>query len=1098
MRKSLLEHDNPAERILALKSSSVTPDQLRAALQDPHPAVRAFAAQHPALPQDVVRGDTSDLPLDAQNQVESRPDYAATQEAGWSNPDANMVDADPWVQAKYRRGDHQYFERYLRELHAGLHKALDFESLAGRPIATPLLYRAYKNSPHHPISLLLKYVVNRIENKDVYEHGSPDQVAQHEQSWLQHHTNEKNSNVRIEDLHQALQANPKLLEGVQSHQKKLHAYIQAHNPDAIREINGQPHIALARGFSISNPGADHDVASYTDENKVADGFGGRVKHWWVPLKNVWYSYHTGHQTAGGLLGPEDEFLASNHPRLPAREADVKPIVPKNHFGYAAPTADWALAHTSDVDQLRAALSRPASSSADIQKHIAVLENRHIPADALHGPLNSPSPDIRSAALAHPNASPAQIHHGLKDPDALTAVAAAMRPDLTSEHLTQALKHPSPMVRKIALNHANVQRSHLKSALADADEGVRNAATEKLHDLSKPKVHLPEPTAPDTTSSPAVVVGDKHTPKSYAEKLTVKHGWRQTSEGLQKSIGYVVYPHFGVPSPYSEPMSRTPEQFVAFRQARTGAVNPTSGGYTTFHAKANQPTPDKERKFSSSYSTAAKFNPITHETQHSVFGILKQMHGKEGGRRIIEKTLAGLTPDERGHLHAITDPAVKTYPEAKTPEERISFLHNYTSDPTFRRAIHSHMGISNNVKAQHLSVQHAKKIAHRLQGIAADMKPEDVGLSNTQKSESVIQELGFGVQQDLYLSAVEELCQRECNADLFRLELVKSDDLNTSALVGACLPPLPEYCLAIDEQARSASVGAVLCKSDMEVQTVLPEGEAAAEAIRRAFAAHQVEEVQLGGKHSQGTMVAEDPDGGHFLLKPGSGKLSPASGVREEPATQARRECAFWHVARNWGLGQFIPRADLIALNGKEVAALHRLPWDWTNLDKLASKDPQAPVKALEPYLKNGDLHRWAIIDAVLGQTDRHGANIMVSPDEDGYKIALIDQGSALAGISFAPGTDPKSFIPYYLRVWRAKDWKDLDLEQKLKAMPEVHGDNEEYLRQWTLGLRTEDLESILVRYGVTAQASLARLAQFKQMALAPDFCTAINRWWLET
>jgi len=665
-------------------------------------------------------------------------------------------------------------------------------------------------------------------------------------------------------------------------------------------------------------------------------------------------------------------------------------------------------------------------------------------------------------------------------------------------LTQALKHPSALVRKIALNHPNIKNSHAKMALSDEDPSVRDVANEKLHALSLPKVHPIEPSEPEVTSHPAVVVGDKHAPKSYAEHLIAKHGWRQTSEGLQKSIGYVVYPHFGVPSPYSEPMARTPEQHAAFRQANTGTTNPNSGGFVAYHAKADRPTPPAERGFSSSYSTDAKFNSIEHETQHSVYSVLKQMHGKEAGRRIVEKTLEGLTPDERGHLHAITDPAVKNYPEKKASEERITYLHNYTSDPTFRKAVHVKMGIAGNLKAQHLSVQHAKKIAQHLQSIAADMKPEHVGLSDVQKSESVINELGFGVQQDLYLNAVSDLCQIECDGDLFRLEVAKNDDLATSTLVSAHLPPLVEYQIALDEQARISSVALVLCKSDMEVQNVLPEGQTTAEAVKRAFEANQVEEVQLGGKHSKGTMVAEDPDGAHFLLKPGSGKLSPAAGVREEVATQARRECAFWHVARNWGLGQFIPRADLISLNGKEIAALHRLPWDWQNLDKLAKKDPQAPVKALEPYLKNGDLHKWAVIDAVLGQTDRHGANIMVSPDEDGCKIALIDQGSALAGPSFAPGTDPKSFIPYYLRVWRAKDWKDMDLEQKLKAMPEVHGDNEEHLRQWALGLRTEDLESILVRYGVTPQASLARLAQFKQMALAPDFCVAINRWWLET
>jgi len=1097
MRKSLAEHDNPVERILALKSATVTGDQLRAALQDPDPTVRAFAAHHPTLPQDVVQGDTSDLPPDAQKEVESRPDYAAVQEAGWANPDSNMVDADPWVQAKYRRGGHQTFERYLKELQAGLHKALDFETLANRPIATPLLYRAYKHSPHHPVSLLLKYAVNRIENKDIYEHGSPDQVAQHEKAWMQHHQHEKNSNVNIEDLHQALKSNPKIVENVQAHQAKLHSYIKQHNPDAIREINGQPHIALARGYTVPNPGADHDIASYADDASTAGSFGGTVKHWWVPLKNVWYSYHVGHQTAGGLLGPENEFLASNHPRLPASVPDVQPVVPREHYGYTEPTGDWKLEHTSDVGQLGRLASHP-SSGAEIQSHLAALKNKRVPSELLQHQIHSPNPDIRAAVMLHPNTTSEQIHTGLKDPDNFVALNAVSRSDLTPEHLTAALKHPSPLVRKLALSDPKAGHAHIKMGLADQDESVRKVAEQQKVALSKPKVHVPKPPEPETHSSPAVVIGDKHTPKSYAEHLISKHGWRQTSEGLQKNIGYVVYPHFGVPSPYSEPMARDRKQFTSFGQASVGLNDPSASGYTAYNSRSNKPTPTERRQFGASYNTAAKFNATEHETQHSVYSILKQMHGREVGRRIVEKTIAGLTPDERGHLRAITDVYVKKYPEAKAPEERIAHLHNYTSDPEFRKAAHAHMGIGGNVRAQQLSLQHAKKIAQKLQHIAANMKPEHVGLSDTQKSESVINELGFGVQQDLYLNAVNDLCQIECDEDLFRLELVKNDDIVASALFSAHLPPLTEYLATVDEVARTVSLASVLSKSEVEVHGVLPEGQSAADAIKRAFEADQVEEVQLGGKHSKGTMVAEDPHGEHFLLKPGSGKPSPAQGVREEPASQARRECAFWHVARNWGLGQFFPRADLVSVNDKEVAAMHRLPWDWQNLDKLASKDPQAPVRALESYLKNGDIHKWAVIDAVLGQTDRHGANIMVSPDEDDYKIALIDQGSALAGPSFSPGTDPKSFIPYYLRVWRAKDWKDMPLEQKLKAMPEVHGDRETHLAQWVLGLREEDLESILVRYGVTPQASLARLAQFKKMALMPDFCVAINRWWLET
>ncbi len=58
--------------------------------------------------------------------------------------------------------------------------------------------------------------------------------------------------------------------------------------------------------------------------------------------------------------------------------------------------------------------------------------------------------------------------------------------------------------------------------------------------------------------------------------------------------------------------------------------------------------------------------------------------------------------------------------------------------------------------------------------------------------------------------------------------------------------------------------------ETHVEAALGAGQEAAEAVQRAVAAGKVMSVQLGGKHSKGSLVARDPETGrHYLLKPGS-------------------------------------------------------------------------------------------------------------------------------------------------------------------------------------------------------------------------------------
>jgi hypothetical protein len=201
---------------------------------------------------------------------------------------------------------------------------------------------------------------------------------------------------------------------------------------------------------------------------------------------------------------------------------------------------------------------------------------------------------------------------------------------------------------------------------------------------------------------------------------------------------------------------------------------------------------------------------------------------------------------------------------------------------------------------------------------------------------------------------------------------------------------------------------------MDVEPGHPDAQQTADDVAAAFRDRFVVPVKLGGKHSKGSMLARDEYTGEtWLLKPGSGGQTPAAGAQQDPSTQSRREAAFYQMADAWHLGQFYPRADLLIVGGREYAALHLLPWSYKGMDKLKADDVGAARAVLMPYLKQGILHRWGVLDFVLGNPDRHAGNLMVRDDD----VKLIDHGSAFAGTAFDPANDKYSFTPYYLRAW---------------------------------------------------------------------------------
>jgi hypothetical protein len=383
----------------------------------------------------------------------------------------------------------------------------------------------------------------------------------------------------------------------------------------------------------------------------------------------------------------------------------------------------------------------------------------------------------------------------------------------------------------------------------------------------------------------------------------------------------------------------------------------------------------------------------------------------------------------------------------------------------------------------------------------DVQVEQIVKADTELGyNSYEDQLGMQPKFEAFLKAARFLAHTEPDYGLFRQALLSGLEVDAAALTSVGLP--------VDNKNKRAILAVVslqdgkLVKAEHkthEVQALMPDGIEVADGVRRGFSAETDQDLHLGGKHSKGTLMVRDPETGMmYLLKPGSGKQSPASGAREEGANQSRREAAFWHVADALGLGNRVPRADLLLIDGQEVAALHLLPFSWKNLEKLKFEDVGLPHKALEKYRHTGELHKWAVMDYILGNPDRHGQNLMVGPEKDNFPVALIDHGSAFAGPSFDPARDKNSFIPYYLRAWKGDAWHDLLPEQRLRAMPSLNKDSDEQLRTWLEGVHGGDLEQVLARYGIDPQPSLDRLVKIRKLLTAPSVSQAINQLWLET
>ncbi len=410
--------------------------------------------------------------------------------------------------------------------------------------------------------------------------------------------------------------------------------------------------------------------------------------------------------------------------------------------------------------------------------------------------------------------------------------------------------------------------------------------------------------------------------------------------------------------------------------------------------------------------------------------------------------------------------------------------------------------------RHASIQLLVKALNGAQAHSASLDTGDISIGDSMlKSEfdagtgqDVVRDMmGHYHQLEAALSAAAFLAGIPVpDKATIRAALFSQDEhVEKAALVACGLDPSPAYV-----QALQGVLGAALQKGEVEtgpevqlstdVVPVTKEGEEFAAGVLDAIKTKEIHQVKLGGKHSAGSMLAMTPNHVRILLKPGSGLQSPAAGARESGASQAKREAAFWAVAKSMGLGAYLPETHLLLIGGREYAAIKLLPFSFRNMNKVRETDPGLPRRLLQLYLRPGTLHKWAAMDAILGNSDRNAGNVM----QRGEEIKLIDHGSALAGTEFAPATDQYSFVPYYLRALAPGDFASLSQGDRLKALPRVSAEVEKELRTWLEGLDSKAMAEHLVQYGVDPAPSMKRLEDMRSAAIHTPADLAINAAWV--
>ena len=735
-------------------------------------------------------------------------------------------------------------------------------------------------------------------------------------------------------------------------------------------------------------------------------------------------------------------------------------------------------------------------------------------DGILSLLRIPDPAEKRLALKSKHVQPYHLRHALQDADPSVRAAAAEHPHLTPELMTEILASDDKDLRSLVLARPDISDEHLMSMAvhpAHADEVAQHPrCTDEIREMAL---------------------------KHHAVPASAKF---EHTQALQKNIGFITYPLLGEGKVYTKPphLSRQQSSNRIEYSGSPKGMGGNSGGWLSHTADDRKPALSQAAMTGGvlstdrpgSKETQSRYpdtNPLAqfwrakkvdtaktananegHEAQHSVFARLGQKYGHEAKLRVVATTLSRLPEEHREHIATLYRAGGLNEDPTVAPEETIAYLHNYLQDPHFRTHIHKRLGLSTTHEHRN-SLDRARKAWQELRRVGMTLRPEDVGVSpetyndqvskwlkNLGKRESMpSDQLGFSVSFLELIAICEFLTEKSVDQQTLRQSIRDTGDGQTGILAA--------FGLNTDEGKKAfesvkalklhksedflAAPKSIKCIDDPDFTAVIDE----------MYKTKSIQTISLNGKHSSGSYVARDLDGQNWLLKPGSGKKSPAAGVDETKGSQSRREVVFAAIGEWMGIDEVQP-AHLLQVDGKEVAMIRMWPMDWVNLHRTMYEEPNLPQQALEPYRRNGKLFRWAVLDFVAGNPDRHGNNLMVGPAIEGNPVGLIDHGSTMAGAGFDPGNDKDSFVPYYLRAWAGPNFHTLSHEEQLDQMPTLRGAADDQFREWVMALEPSELEKICNALGMDPAFCLARLAEVQADPMTENMSEHVNKLWLQS
>jgi hypothetical protein len=492
----------------------------------------------------------------------------------------------------------------------------------------------------------------------------------------------------------------------------------------------------------------------------------------------------------------------------------------------------------------------------------------------------------------------------------------------------------------------------------------------------------------------------------------------------------------------------------------------------------------------------------HEDMHHIMSRVAQKHGAAGAVHLARNLYNLLDQPHKEHIEAYVNHATagREHPANVWHEERLTHLLTFLNAPNIRQQFYEKLGMwdptTNAPNEQGVDFDKQMKQAYRIVQAGAAKATPDWTKRKMVKSEadSVYELMKWEPTDEMHEIAANMINEFHIGMPEFKaakfmahgytptaedieeaMHEFEGDHIST-ALMAHHIPVNDENV----EILKSLASMEEMSKVEMEVaaipRIVKPynkEDKEVASMVQDAFKNHEVKAVKLGGKHSKGSALVKDPETEMvWLLKPGSGKLSVAQGIREESVSQSRREVAFNRVANLIGLGRYVPKAALLVLDGEEIAALQFFTGSYKPMEKLR-KDPDfQPNHLLHKFVQNGLLYKWATMDYILGQADRHSGNIMI---DDGENIRFIDAGSTFAGPSFNPANDPKSWVPYYLRVFTPHKFNKLTANEKFSAMPPLTGEADDALKSWIDSFNTKEIVQTLNLFQINPQPVLDRI-----------------------